>query len=317
MPTPQRLPKVNQDDGVWGDILRQYLAKEHTNDDTDNAVNGGHQHITLIASTGAANTAPITFTSGTNLSSPVSGAMEYDGTSYYLTPSSAARKKIAMYDPSGGTGDIYYRDSSGNFVRLAAASDGNILSLASGIPSWTSSIAGMALGNTNTITVKDSTSFTVQNTTDTTKQLRFDLSGLTTAHTTTLAIPEVNGTTTVVGTDTSQTITNKWIQQRVFTNTSPSSFTMGITSGDQWNFGPLANNLSLSVTGTPVDGQKIMIRLKDNGTARTITWSASFIASGSARLLTTTSPNMTHHCGFIWDAAKSAWVCLAVDTIGY
>ena len=54
MPTPQRLPIVNSDDGVWGDILRQYLMKEHYNDDTDNSVNGGHQKITIRAGTASA-----------------------------------------------------------------------------------------------------------------------------------------------------------------------------------------------------------------------------------------------------------------------
>jgi hypothetical protein len=46
MATPQRLPIVNQDDGTWGDIIRQYIQKEHYDDGTDNAVNGGHQKIT-------------------------------------------------------------------------------------------------------------------------------------------------------------------------------------------------------------------------------------------------------------------------------
>ena len=54
MPTPQRLPIVNSDDGVWGDIIRQYLMKEHYNDDTDNSVNGGHQKITVRAGTASA-----------------------------------------------------------------------------------------------------------------------------------------------------------------------------------------------------------------------------------------------------------------------
>lgn len=35
----QRLPIVNDDDGIWGDILRQYLKKEHTDNGTDNAAN--------------------------------------------------------------------------------------------------------------------------------------------------------------------------------------------------------------------------------------------------------------------------------------
>lgn len=37
---------------------------------------------------------------------------------------------------SDATGDTFYRDASGNFVRLAAGTDGHVLTLASGIPSW-------------------------------------------------------------------------------------------------------------------------------------------------------------------------------------
>lgn len=149
MSTPQRLPIVGQDDGTWGNILDQYLSKEHTNDGTDNAANGGHQHITITASDGTTGTAPITFTSGTNLTTPAAGAMEYDGSYYYLTTSAGTRKKVAIYDVSGATGDIYYRDSSGNFKRLAAASDGTILTLASGVPAWTSDLNVDSLNDTS------------------------------------------------------------------------------------------------------------------------------------------------------------------------
>ena len=142
----QRLPYVNSDDGIWGDILRQYLMKEHTNDDTDNPLNGGHKHITIIGSDGTAGTAPITFTSGTKLSAAADGAMEYDGTYYYLTskPSgSAIRKRIAVFDETGGaTGDIYYRDANGYLTKLAAGSTGDLLTISSGTPSWTSGVSG-------------------------------------------------------------------------------------------------------------------------------------------------------------------------------
>lgn len=114
MPTPQRLPIVNSDDGVWGDILRQYLLKEHYDDGTDNAVNGGHKTVTIRPGTASAGTAPLKFTTGTLLTTPEAGAMEFAGDNYYLTDTSGpTRRKIAAYDDtSGATGDIYYRNSS-------------------------------------------------------------------------------------------------------------------------------------------------------------------------------------------------------------
>ena len=99
----QRLPIVDSDDGVWGVILRQYLMKEHYDDGTNNAANGGHQKITIRPGTTSAGTAPLKFTSGALMTTAETGAMEYDGTGYYVTPSSATRKRLAMYDTSGAT----------------------------------------------------------------------------------------------------------------------------------------------------------------------------------------------------------------------
>jgi hypothetical protein len=155
MSTPQRLPIVNSDDGTWGDIIRQYLMKEHYDDGTDNAVNGGHQNVTIRA--GTTTKAPLTLTSGTNLTTAAAGAMEFTtDTLYFTITTGAVRKKVAIYDDaSGAAGDTYYRDSSGNFVRLGVGSTGQVLKVASGLPSWGS--ASSTFG-TNT---QSGTSYTV------------------------------------------------------------------------------------------------------------------------------------------------------------
>lgn len=158
MSTPQRLPIVNSDDGTWGDIIRQYIKKEHYDDGTDNAANGGHQKITVRAGTATAGTAPLKFTSGTLLTTPETGAVEFNTDSLYFTiTTGTTRKKVAIYDDnSGATGDLYYRDSSGNFVRLPAGSTGQSLKIAGGVPAWGN---GMSFG-TNT----QATNYTVTNT---------------------------------------------------------------------------------------------------------------------------------------------------------
>lgn len=69
-------------------------------------------------------------------------------------------------------------------------------------------LSNKTLDNTNTITVKDSI-LTVQDDGDTTKQMKLQLSGITTGTTRTLTVPDAN--TTIVGTDTTQTLTNKTI----------------------------------------------------------------------------------------------------------
>jgi len=50
----------------------------------------------IVGGTATANTAPLKFTSGTNLTTAEAGAMEYNGTNLFFTPSSAARNSILM-----------------------------------------------------------------------------------------------------------------------------------------------------------------------------------------------------------------------------
>jgi hypothetical protein len=162
--TQQRLPIVNSDDGTWGDILRQFLMKEHYNDDTDNSVNGGHQTITVRAGTASAGTAPLKLTSGTLMSSPEAGAVEFNTDSLYFTiTTGTVRKKVAIYDDSSGaTGDVYYRDSSGNFVRLGIGSNGKVLRVASGLPAWGDAAGGFSTATKTsgyTVTASDTVVF--------------------------------------------------------------------------------------------------------------------------------------------------------------
>lgn len=67
-------------------------------------------------------------------------------------------------------------------------------------------INSATIGNTNSLTVKD-TNLIVQDDGDTTKQLKLQASGITTGTTRTLTAPDAD--TTIVGTDATQTITNK------------------------------------------------------------------------------------------------------------
>jgi hypothetical protein len=138
MPTPQRLPIVNSDDGVWGDIIRQWLKKEHYDDGSDNPENGGHQKITVRAGTSAAGTAPIKLNSGTLMTAAEAGAIEFNTDSLYFTITTGTqRRKVALYDDSAGaTGDLYYRNGSGYFTRLPIGSEGQALSVVSGSPTW-------------------------------------------------------------------------------------------------------------------------------------------------------------------------------------
>jgi hypothetical protein len=152
MSTPQRLPIVNSDDGTWGDIIRQFLKKEHYDDGTDNAVNGGHQAVTIRPGTTSA--APLTFnqTGASLLTTPADGAVEYASSAFYITTGST-RKRVAIYDDaSGAAGDLYYRDGSGNFVRLAMSATANQVLKSGTTPAWGATNSGFASGTASTAT---------------------------------------------------------------------------------------------------------------------------------------------------------------------
>lgn len=107
---------------------------------------------------------------------------------------------------------------------------------------------------------------------------------------------------------------------RIGTTTSSATPTINTASVDQYNITALATaitSMTTNLSGSPVSGQKLMIRIKDNGTGRAITWGSSFQSSGAATLLATTISSKTHHIGFIYDDVAAKWTCIAVDTTGY
>lgn len=142
----QRLPIVDSDDGAWGEVLNQFISKEHYNTGVDNPANGGHKTINLQPGTTAAGSAPIKLTSGALMSATEVGAVEFLTDRLYITQTTGAtRKTIAAYnDASGATGDVYYRDSGGNFVRLGLGGNGTLLTSNGTLPVWQAPAAGLS-----------------------------------------------------------------------------------------------------------------------------------------------------------------------------
>lgn len=71
-----------------------------------------------------------------------------------------------------------------------------------------------------------------------------------------------------------------------------------------------ANTVIGAPTGTPVNGQSLVYRLKDNGSARTIGWNAVFRGVGCT-LPSTTVAGKTLYVGFFYNAEASKWDCPA------
>lgn len=130
--------------------------------------------------------------------------------------------------------------------------------------------------------------------------------------TATFTLPTV--TTTAVGTDAAQTLTSKRVDPRVTSAASASSLTPDISAADIYAYTALAANLTINApTGTPVDGNKLMFRILDNGTSRTLTWNATYTVIG-VTLPTATTINKTTYVGCIYNAANTRWDVIAVTT---
>lgn len=170
----------------------------------------GTAYLHIGAGTASANTAPLKFTSGTNLTTAEAGAMEYDGTNLFFTRSGTTRE---------------------------------------------------------TFTFNDGT----------------------------------------------QTLTNKRITKRVGTTASSSSLTIAGDDVDIYTVTALAADITINApSGTPTQGQTLLIRLKDNGTGRLITWNAIFRAIG-VTLPATTTANKTMYVGCIYNTTDSKWDVVSVN----
>ena len=72
----------------------------------------------------------------------------------------------------------------------------------------------------------------------------------------------------------------------------------------------LTATTTIETTGTAINGQKLIIRLKDNGTSRSLTWNAIFVQGGPP-LPTATTAGKWMHLGFIYNSTNSKWMLVA------
>jgi hypothetical protein len=137
------------------------------------------------------------------------------------------------------------------------------------------------------------------------------------SNTGTLTLP--TSTDTLVGRATTDTLTNKRITPRVTSITGAAGGTITPTgdTADQYNITALGASATFAIpSGTPTDGQKLSIRIEDNGTGRALTWTTS---AGGYRVIgttlpTTTTASKTIYVGCIYNSADSFWDVVAVAT---
>lgn len=114
-----------------------------------------------------------------------------------------------------------------------------------------------------------------------------------------VVIPSISSTST---------LTNKRVTPRIGTEASSATSTPTADSVDQWNVTALAAADAIAApTGTPTDGQALILRIKDNGTARALTWNAIYRESSNLALPSTTVISKTMYCEFLYNAADTKW----------
>jgi hypothetical protein len=106
------------------------------------------------------------------------------------------------------------------------------------------------------------------------------------------------------------TFTNKRITARVWSAASDATPDVNSDDYDAVTITALEAAITdVNVTGTPTNFQKLIFRIKDNGTARAIAWGSDFEAKGVA-LPTTTVISKVLTVGFIYDTVTSKWGCV-------
>ena len=119
----------------------------------------------------------------------------------------------------------------------------------------------------------------------------------------------------LIGDTTTQTVTNKRVTPRAVAVADATSITPNSDTSDvvtQTNT-QVAGTLTIAnPTGTPTDGQKLIIRIK-TANAQTYSFGTSYAFSTSVTAPTTIAAGKTDYLGCIWNATNSKWDVVAVD----
>lgn len=101
---------------------------------------------------------------------------------------------------------------------------------------------------------------------------------------------------------------------RIGTTADAATITPDADSHDLYTVTALAQAATIAApTGTPLNGQRLIIRIKDNATGRALTWNAIYRVIGTT-LPTTTTASKTVYVGCMYNSADTKWDVTAVAT---
>lgn len=108
------------------------------------------------------------------------------------------------------------------------------------------------------------------------------------------------------------------IPRRIGTVASAGTITPTGDASDQYNVTALAGAATIAApSGTPGNGQRLMLRIKDNGTSRALTWTTSaggYRAMSGVTLPTATTAGKQSYIGCVYNSADGFWDVVAVVT---
>jgi len=100
-------------------------------------------------------------------------------------------------------------------------------------------------------------------------------------------------------------------ETRVTTIASSGTIQPDIATTDTYIVTALAGNASvLAPTGTPSDAQKFILRIRDNGAARTLSWASIYRGVGQG-LPAATAASKLMYMGFIYNSTDNKWDMIA------
>lgn len=141
--------------------------------------------------------------------------------------------------------------------------------------------------------------FQIFNNSDNTKKIDFLLSGLTTATLRTLTIQDKDGTLALLANQIS-----------IASDATPNP--SGDSKENEYYLTALAVAATFAApSGTPVNGNNLLIRIEDNGTARALAFNVIYEAVG-VTLPTTTVLGKKMYIGCIYNSADSKWDVVSV-----
>lgn len=113
----------------------------------------------------------------------------------------------------------------------------------------------------------------------------------------------------LVGTTDTQTLTNKRVNPRVVSTTDDSTSVINVDTTDSYILTAVANDTTFTISGTPVNEQKLLVRFKDAGVAKNLTWTG--FTNRGATMPTVTIAGKWHRVGFIYNSTASTFDCVA------